>query len=300
MKKVVLAFSALVSFSVSFAQNPDANRLMIKKGDKTGYIDTLGKEIIAPVFASGSQFSEGIAIVAHTSSKGLLHTLRYTFINDKMDVVIPTVFDGAGDFSEGLARVKVGEKWGYINKEGKTAIEPQFTMCEDFHEGHARASEKGKWGLINKKGEWAVQPVYHSISEFSDGVFAGQKETNGKWVFYHLNETIAIKDTFDKAGFFADGLAPVKKNEKWGFINKSGKLVIDYQYISAREFSGGLACVEKDYANWGFIDTAGNTVIDFQFNTHARFRFNHALVFKDNGYAYINRKGEFIWKEKQQ
>src|SRR5215212_3588442 len=110
MRNIVLIFIILFTFSISFAQNPDANRLMIKKGEKTGYIDTLGKEVIPPSFADGGQFSEGIAVVAHNGKD----KLRYTFINDKMDVVIPTVFDLAADFSEGFSRVQVGGKWGYI------------------------------------------------------------------------------------------------------------------------------------------------------------------------------------------
>lgn len=295
MKYTFLALSIFFILSGSFAQNPDANRLLIVKGGKIGYIDTLGKEVISPAFVSGGQFSEGMASVAHEGNKGL----RYTFINDAMDIVIPVAFDAAGDFSEGLARVQVNGKWGYINKEGKTVIEPQFQLCYEFKGGYAMAQQKNKWGLIDKKGEWAVQPVFNDITNITEGLFAGQKTMGGKWFFYDINENVAIKDTFDRAGFFIGGLAPVRKNDKWGFINKAGKLVIDYRYTGAREFSGGLACVEKDNSDWGFIDTAGNTVIDFVFSSDARFRFNHALVEKGDEYGYINKKGEFIWKEKQ-
>jgi hypothetical protein len=37
-------------------------------------------------------------------------------------MVIKPQFDMAGDFSEGLAQVKIGNKWGYIDKTGRFAI----------------------------------------------------------------------------------------------------------------------------------------------------------------------------------
>lgn len=35
---------------------------------------------------------------------------------NEIEYVIKPQFDGAWSFSEGLARVKIGDKWGYINK----------------------------------------------------------------------------------------------------------------------------------------------------------------------------------------
>jgi uncharacterized lipoprotein YddW (UPF0748 family) len=52
-------------------------------------------------------------------------------------VVIPPQFEQADAFSEGLARVKIGEKWGYIDKTGKQVIQPQLDEANSFSEGHA-------------------------------------------------------------------------------------------------------------------------------------------------------------------
>jgi hypothetical protein len=293
MKKIIVLVSVLTAVVSLYGQvSNDANRLMVIKDSKVGYIDTTGGMVLTPSFTMGNQFSEDLASVVSQGNKGL----RYAFINDKMDIVITTLFDAAGDFSEGLARVQSNGKWGYINKKGNMVIDPQFQLCYEFNEGYAQAQKKGKWGVINKKGEWVIQPEYNDLTQMGEGLLAVQKNFGGKWYFVDVNEKIAFTDSFDRAGFFCNGLAPVRKNDKWGYINKKGEVVVDYLYTGAREFSGGLACVEKEYANWGFINTKGDIAIGFQYDRGARFRYNHALVEKGNEYGYINKSGVFIWK----
>ncbi len=52
-------------------------------------------------------------------------------------IVIAPQFEQADSFSEGLARVKVKEKWGYIDKQGKLAVQPQLDEANSFSEGLA-------------------------------------------------------------------------------------------------------------------------------------------------------------------
>ena len=61
------------------------------------------------------------------------------------------------------------------------------------------------------------------------------------------------------------GLRRVKKDGKWGFIDKNGKVVIEPQYDFAEPFSEGLGKVKKD-GKWGFIDKSGKVVIEPQFD----------------------------------
>ena len=49
-------------------------------------------------------------------------------------------------------------------------------------------------------------------------------------------------------------------NNKWGFIDRTGKLVVPIKYDSGWIFVDGLAYVEVDN-KWGFIDKADNIVI---------------------------------------
>src|SRR5262245_23050194 len=62
---------------------------------------------------------------------------------------------------------------------------------------------------------------------------------------------------YDGAGGFSGGLATVYLEDKGcGFIDKTGKEIIEPQFEGATCFSEGLAGVHiKD--KWGFIDNAG-------------------------------------------
>ena len=55
---------------------------------------------------------------------------------------------------------------------------------------------------------------------------------------------------------FSEGLADVRLNGKWGFIDKSGKVVIPFKYDDALPFSEGFAVVELDGKD-GYIDKNG-------------------------------------------
>jgi hypothetical protein len=52
-------------------------------------------------------------------------------------------------------------------------------------------------------------------------------------------------------------LIPHRKGDKWGYIDKKGKMVIPAVYDGADIFSEGLARVEVN-GKWGYIDTKGN------------------------------------------
>ena len=90
---------------------------------------------------------------------------------------------------------------------------------------------------------------------------------------------------------------------KWGYMNKEGKLVVDYIYDEAADFSEGLAWVANDEYQ-GFIDKQGNKVLDGAkyFVADAgmlNYAFHDGLAcvvkMDDEGsakYGYINKQGE--------
>lgn len=92
-------------------------------------------------------------------------------------------------------------------------------------------------------------------------------------LFFHLQifaqstYKVAIDYQFDDAQPFSDyGLAAVKRDAKWGYIDSKGNVVIGFQYSKACMFApNGLAGVEKNYDSFmGFINQKGDLMIDFK------------------------------------
>ena len=72
-------------------------------------------------------------------------------------------------FTEGLARVIVDDKSGYIDKNGQMVITPQFRSGGDFSEGLAPVLMDDKWGYIDQTGQKVLQ-LGRARWGFSDGL----------------------------------------------------------------------------------------------------------------------------------
>jgi hypothetical protein len=183
--------------------------------------------------------------------------------------VVPPRFDDTDGFFNGLARVKVNGKWGYINEKGEEIVPPRFDAAEDFAtNGLAWVSVDDKWGLVNERGEEIVPPRF-------------------------VNRTSSNKGK----GFTANGLAKVEANDKYGYINTRGEEVIPLRFGNAGDFSdNGLARVATaiNY-KWGYINEKGEEVIPMCFDYVEDFAANGLARAKINGkYGYIDEKGEIV------
>src|SRR5580658_5395332 len=69
--------------------------------------------------------------------------------------------------------------------------------------------------------------------------------------------------------WFKNGMVPAQISGKWGFIDKSGQIVIEPKFAEAFEFSEGVASVlvggfNDPNSKWGYVDTLGRFVISPQ------------------------------------
>lgn len=66
------------------------------------------------------------------------------------------------------------------------------------------------------------------------------------WGYADADKKIIIAPAYEEADFFSEGFAAVKKSGKYGYINKTGKLVIPFRYTVAKPFRVGyLAAANK-------------------------------------------------------
>lgn len=157
-----------------------------------------------------------------------------------------------------------------------------------------RIIKNGKFGFIDFKGNVVIEPNFDNVQDFSEGL--ALVSLNGNRVFINeTGETVITPKNFEPINGFTEGLARgnVTNRERYtkGYIDKSGKLVIDNPQISgACEFSEGLACATSD--EWGFIDTSGKFVIKPEFEEVGYFSEGLASVkFTGKHKAFRHRQG---------
>lgn len=172
--------------------------------------------------------------------------------------LVPPQFENAHGFSEGLAPVKVGDYWGFIDRTGKMAIKPQFNPKQPqynsyFSEGLAAVNFSeggaGEWGFIDKSGKVVINPQfrgdYYSPPLFREGLACISVE-GGKVGFIDKTGKMVIPPEFYGSLRFSDGLSVVQIDGKQGYINKKGQLALPAIYETAFPFSNGMAVVVID------------------------------------------------------
>ena len=184
--------------------------------DQYGFVDRLGNEVVPLEYSSASSFREGLARVSNFGSHG--------FIDKSGNKVVPLKYDSAGSFSEGLAPVKLDGRWGFIDMSGNEVVPLKYDDVWSFSEGIAPVKLNDRWGFIDRSGNEVLQQLeYDEVLPFSEGfarVRLTDKYNEDKYGFIDKSGKLAVPLKYDWAGSFSEGLAAVSLNDKWGFISR--------------------------------------------------------------------------------
>jgi hypothetical protein len=130
----------------------------------------------------------------------------------------------AQGFAQGLAAVKISERWGYIDRTGRMILAPQYQAAQGFSENLAAVKVGERWGYIDRTGRMVLAPQYEDAQPF-------------------------VHD-----------LAAVKVGERWGYIDRTGRMILAPQYDHASPFWDTPNPVQMD-GQWLYIDRTGQSVI---------------------------------------
>lgn len=225
------------------------------------------------------------------------------------------------DFSEGLAafsvdvKINVGGVFlptfgqtesGFIDVNGNKVIPTQFNQCGKFSEGLAGClSKASKFSYIDRTGKTVFTLDNHCVSsEFHDGlaVFASMKKDEskegqggfvpGKCGFIDKTGKTVIEAKYELVKEFSQGRAAVKLNDKWFFIDQNGNQ-IGNTFDKATSFSESLAAV-RTQSKWGYIEPSGKLIIPQTFDDAQKFSDGLAAVRVGNLVGFIDRTGKTV------
>lgn len=113
-------------------------------------------------------------------------------------------------------------------------------------------------GFLDKCGNLIIQTIYSSINEFKLGVTIVSKGD-----FYFILNTngseIAVKDV-TKVSNFSFRLAKFKRNNRCGFLDKTGKVIIEPTFKDANDFGEEVATVRNENGKIDIINLRGEII----------------------------------------
>ncbi|MCH8903667.1 MAG: WG repeat-containing protein [Bacteroidetes bacterium] len=248
-----------------------------------GYIDRSGKEIIKIGKYRGiGEFEDSVA--AFSIRKG--DTSFGGMIDLSGNEIIPPEYQGLKILGEGLIRfqikhfprkyINVKDKFGIIDKENNIVLPAEYYCISRFINGMAIVKKKFselRSGMINNKGEVIIPLIYRAI--VND---------------YHCGGSRLREEHFN------EGLIAVQLDDKWGFVDFEGKLIVPIEYDYVFHFENGFATVgmknEEDILIYGLIDKKGDLIVPLEYDWIGRPYSGLALTKKIDKYGYFNMKGE--------
>ena len=149
-----------------------------------------------------------------------------------------------------------------------------------------------KTGLLGPNG-WVVNPQsdLDYILPGNENLFAAHKD--GKFGFVNKSGKLIIQNRFDTVSKFSEGLAAIKLNGNWGFVDENDRMVISSQFDEATDFFNGLSKV-KQSGKFNLIDQQGNLLLEKGYN-HISLSLDNYYLTEENGFlGLISPNGKEI------
>ena len=292
---------------------------------KYGYIDETGRVIIPILYDEVFPFSNGRAKVILNGRTGVITKDGRFVVEINGKEIFVSGYEWAGKtYDEKGLIVSKGGKNGILNIECDIILPLEYSLHEMKPYGYLAISlrnESGLTGLIGTDGKTIVDCKYKEfgiltqwnpindetyVYKPSEGLCIVQL-TNNKYGFFDIESRKELFCIYDDVKPFSEGFACVKKNGKYGYINRLGEIVIDFVYKDAFPFEGSIArvvcCTDERENYYALINRKGELITNYKWNIIRNFHEGFAAAMdneieNDNRWTFINEEGKPISKNR--
>jgi len=254
------------------------------------------------------------------------------FIDSTGTVIFAREFDWLFDtYDDGLVHYKKGTDVGFLDVNGNVAfnLQPSQTWVYGFFsEGLCCVNDPNHFYYINPKGEIALDlkelelPLGKELSwcqNFHNGlalvrlqnvrnkaydpgpidVITHRNLYPGEWFYGFINKSgkWIIEPKFDEAFYFNDGITTVEQNGRLYLLDTVGNIVAAFDSTNINVFWKGFAIVNFDSISY-FIDKQGKRISQVNFSNLQPFADGMAAVEIVDKWGFINTKGEIVIEPK--
>ncbi|VWD57815.1 hypothetical protein BLA50215_06941 [Burkholderia lata] len=196
---------------------------------------------------------------------------------DGARIVREPAFDEVWDFTDGIACVRVGERFGLVRTDGTWVLEPLLDNFGEFSDGLASASLDERWGFVDTNGAWVIPPRFDDAQEFVNGTAVAVREgehwglvdRDGRWLA--RPEWTSLEWSFECGAFLA------QRGDHVGLVDLNGRTVVEPRYAEIARLIDGertetLAdlgairhIVRRDDGRCTIVDGQGRALTPFDF-----------------------------------
>lgn len=251
------------------------------EGTKWGYIDEKGKFVLKPTFEDAGEFQQnGLAIVRKGGAAGI--------ITQTGKFVVRPMYSSILSFTEGRAIAMLNEGGSVVlNEKGKVLTQRPYSFISPYQGGRAvfQDSKNGGsilYGYLDLNGNVAIPAQYQYAFDMSEGKALVQVR-DGLYALLDSTGTQLQTYPYEQMSGLSEGLISFKRTyqDKAGYVDVAGSIVIKPQFGMALPFQGGRAVVNasNDYKNrYGLIDKTGKYIIPPRFNDINQLGGNRASI----------------------
>lgn len=303
--------------------SPDGKKMRSSKGSEpVGLIARDGILILPIEYQKIHLMTDSVLSVKKNSQYGLFDTTGQSIINIEYEQI--------EKFSETLVRVKQNNKWGIVDTQGKIVLPLQYDEIDILSDGLARVKQNNLYGFIDSNTKIAIPIQYLKAGRLSEDLISvvAKVEYTPQPQFIDKTGNVVLSLPYEYAGSFSDGLATVKKSNKWGVIDKTGKLIIPLNYESIQRFPNNLFFVKINNGNqliniegknilpvegnfaskntdgfitlsnhknkYGLMDTSGKIIVPMIYDSEPFIHHNMISVKKDKKVGFYDMTGKLI------
>ena len=296
-------------------------RAAVRIERKWGYIDRTGAMVVTPAFEQAGSFrGRGLAPVQLGGLWGYVDRAGAMRVQPK--------FDFAESFDRyGLAVARAGGLSGLLNESGAWVVEPKYHRILSNRKDFIWVVVDGKFGVFESSGRLIASPQFSQLGVVcGDGWVVGYADgqqrivrdlgkplgiaLQGQLSGIDCGEAFRVQDgasfwlvdrslrlitetRFEYAYPFAEHLAVVKSDGKFGYMKSDGTWLLPPKFDDARSFHDGLAIVRLG-SKFGYVKADGAWLIQPSFDEAEAFEGGFAVVTLDGKRGIIDATGGWL------
>ena len=185
---------------------------------------------------------------------------------------------------------------GYIDRSFQFIVDPTYESCHDLSCGRLVAYDKKTecWHVLSSAGNKLFELQHKVVEHYCEGLAAVSNEFTS-YGFVDFSGKLVIEYKYEYVSSFSEGLCFCCEKGKVGYIDSRGEYVIPPQYCGGSRFSGGRAVVSKDQDTDIVVDNAGNELFEMKSGGMRQVSLGVIMTRNSGLNTYYNQNFECIW-----